>query len=1333
MSPVSPSTPAAEKETPANSSTPVPIWDQPIPVIAASLWFCGMILFLLSGIGIYLLLRQRYKTAYLYADPSLFKKSNQLLRHPFRRPIRLYVSPYASSPLVIGIFRPRIILPEGDFPEQQAVCMVLHELIHIRRGDHLIRLLSLLLTCIHWFNPLIWLALKFSAKDMELSCDEAVLSRMGEQSARTYASALLDLSVRQHHPLSPLLMFGESNLKSRVKNALSYKKPTLWVSLAAILILAAGAIFLLTDPIRQPSIQSGDSLQVDLNGVSLTVTADSETASLLQKDGWTETDAVPEMYPAAAVSVTAGEQTIQFSQTDSMAVISEGESVTAYQIPLGTEETLRAKLLESSEEFAALPSAQQELLSSLLNAEQVWGCVDYPLYFPASPEFVPELASLLLTPGEEIDVPEEAQYPNLTLYLIYPQGRFLLGLTSYEGKTLVSDGNQSAVLLDQSVYTEAETLVSQQNIQEFSTQVWQDDALGFTRLEENADFRRNTMQIVGNYLVSWGYESNLLTVYDLQSGEILRQTSRDPLEIFEIRASTQSEYEIEISGTSETQGDFVWSLNAREDGTDEFYTTFNRAGNDIPPERDLTAAYNYSAVYADSNNIEVIAGVSNTSPQRDKSYPLWSTQDLQKLFTDAGRLWSQFAGFYDISFTNGGKTVVANLSMNDYPANNGFLLAVRDGDGWKNRILAGTPDCGAIGNLQASFYKILDDETIACYQLMTNGWSVELIDQNTLETIRILDFGAYSPEYLSLENRFPYSMSGDSFYSPRVVICLLDRSTAAVIDRSYKLRGQRLYLLDLDQKLLSDPIALNGTPGQISSDWLITIAQQPDSETGILSCYPLADLRNTISHSDLRPLIPKQELEWHPADAALMEMANNGTYLMKRGENLGAWSAWLAGEVDAFSTPSAWTSYTPDSVPPAVLPEYTDDNLTYRSERFIAMNLYRLDGRTVMELLPIDPAEEPVYYQTDLAVIDQLDEVIRTKGDLYYSDADYLGRDLSDLIQVNRHDIIDLVCAKYGLQRRYDCYTLSGYARNGDTILFQFSNFSSDYLSRKADEVLIPDQLEPVTLAGRTFYNFKGSWVLAYTIGETPVLQTLEEAFADGSITETTLDEALNLASERYPRLYRDETTFRIEQILNCTTSFNAETGNPMLSYDLMEYYRFQELKQEFQASEEWDSWVQTLDDFLEKTGMAESYGDPEYAQNLFFPGELIREALRDAHGNQAQPELDSGNMTTYYPEEDIVQFADGFGFSFINRLYPVSMTEEGDTLTVQFVDLVVGGDSGGPRPGIWQNTEFVYLGESWRYEPTLQEVRERADELTLETAIFTKEDGRWILSGPTQ
>ena len=142
-----------------------------------------------------------------------------------------YETDLIRSPFVLGIVSPKIYLPVGMAMNDLAY-ILLHEQTHIKRRDYLIKPLSYLALAIHWFNPLVWLAYFLLGKDMEMSCDEYVLKKMGHGNGNIkeiYSTALLRFATgKRLIGLSPLA-FGEGSAKERIMNVLNFRKPSRWV------------------------------------------------------------------------------------------------------------------------------------------------------------------------------------------------------------------------------------------------------------------------------------------------------------------------------------------------------------------------------------------------------------------------------------------------------------------------------------------------------------------------------------------------------------------------------------------------------------------------------------------------------------------------------------------------------------------------------------------------------------------------------------------------------------------------------------------------------------------------------------------------------------------------------------------------------------------------------------------------------------------------------------------------------------------------------------------------------------------------------------------------
>ena len=155
----------------------------------------------------------------------------------------IYETDRVDTPFVCGLVKPRIYLPVSLNPAH-VPHVVRHEQAHIRRLDHLMKPLFWLGLCLHWFNPVLWLAYIFFCRDLETACDQRVVRDLDRQGTADYAAALLCLGRDRSLPQAVPLAFGEENAKGRVKGVLHYKKPAFWVVILAV-VLCIGAGFLL--------------------------------------------------------------------------------------------------------------------------------------------------------------------------------------------------------------------------------------------------------------------------------------------------------------------------------------------------------------------------------------------------------------------------------------------------------------------------------------------------------------------------------------------------------------------------------------------------------------------------------------------------------------------------------------------------------------------------------------------------------------------------------------------------------------------------------------------------------------------------------------------------------------------------------------------------------------------------------------------------------------------------------------------------------------------------------------------------------------------------------
>jgi len=194
----------------------------------------------------------------------------------------IYLADGIDSPFVMGLFRPRIYLP-SSLAEGERGYIILHEKHHIRRGDHLWKLLSFAALCIHWFNPLVWLAFVLSARDMEMSCDEAVLKKLGADIRADYSASLLALATGRRIIAGAPLAFGEGNTRGRIKNLLNWKKPARWLSLVCLLLCTAAILFAALNPAGKQTEEDGWE-ELELSAVEQLTLENAIQKALLERD-----------------------------------------------------------------------------------------------------------------------------------------------------------------------------------------------------------------------------------------------------------------------------------------------------------------------------------------------------------------------------------------------------------------------------------------------------------------------------------------------------------------------------------------------------------------------------------------------------------------------------------------------------------------------------------------------------------------------------------------------------------------------------------------------------------------------------------------------------------------------------------------------------------------------------------------------------------------------------------------------------------------------------------------------------------------------------------------
>lgn len=164
-----------------------------------------------------------------------------------------------STAFVWGVLRPRIYLPFG-LSEGEEALVLQHERAHIRRGDHILRVLMYLALCLHWFNPLVWVMFVLCGRDMELACDAYVLEHAQEDVRVDYAQALLHQAGGRALPFSPL-SFGAGDVKKRIQSILRFTGERSRLTAVALLAVATLGLCLLVNPEDEKKLDRSTATQ----------------------------------------------------------------------------------------------------------------------------------------------------------------------------------------------------------------------------------------------------------------------------------------------------------------------------------------------------------------------------------------------------------------------------------------------------------------------------------------------------------------------------------------------------------------------------------------------------------------------------------------------------------------------------------------------------------------------------------------------------------------------------------------------------------------------------------------------------------------------------------------------------------------------------------------------------------------------------------------------------------------------------------------------------------------------------------------------------------------
>lgn len=292
---------------------------------------------------------------------------NWLCVHQQRRRISIRQSGRFSAPLTYGVLHPVILMPTSTkWENTDSLAYVLaHEYVHIRRFDSIRKLVLIVVLCVHWFNPLVWVMYILANRDIELSCDEAVVRFFGENTKAAYARALISME-ETRSGLTPLCSsFSKNAIEERITAIMKIKKTTVFsLVLAGFIVVGTATAFATSANAQQAeSVGQGSGTEIVTKPDSIPQVDDS--FGIFFKDGGRTAGADTEDMKTAVPVQSDDIYGAPVEKTSALADDLSGDNI----IYFNTEE-------ERDEHFRALEANVEKGLDRYAGFEEMYKGID---------------------------------------------------------------------------------------------------------------------------------------------------------------------------------------------------------------------------------------------------------------------------------------------------------------------------------------------------------------------------------------------------------------------------------------------------------------------------------------------------------------------------------------------------------------------------------------------------------------------------------------------------------------------------------------------------------------------------------------------------------------------------------------------------------------------------------------------------------------------------------------------------------------------------------------------------------------------------------------------
>lgn len=192
------------------------------------IWICIALIFIARKITVYQSFVKYIKSGCIeVSDIEILNRFNLIKEKiKLKGVIEFYTNPIASSPMILGVFHPCVILPNLNLSESEFYYTILHELTHYKRLDLAYKWLVQLTICLHWFNPIIYLIGKEINQACELSCDEAIIYKLDVSGKQEYGNTLLNAmntGITYHDSIPTMFTESTQLLKERLEAIMKFK------------------------------------------------------------------------------------------------------------------------------------------------------------------------------------------------------------------------------------------------------------------------------------------------------------------------------------------------------------------------------------------------------------------------------------------------------------------------------------------------------------------------------------------------------------------------------------------------------------------------------------------------------------------------------------------------------------------------------------------------------------------------------------------------------------------------------------------------------------------------------------------------------------------------------------------------------------------------------------------------------------------------------------------------------------------------------------------------------------------------------------------------------